>query len=669
MSEESKQDSNQVYHALVVDSGPIIRLTGLTALRDCASTYYTVPAVLQEIRDAKARQHLQQLPFELKTREASPEGIAAVVDFSRQTGDYQSLSSVDLQVLGLLYDLEREGCQGDVRHIRTTPKRTVGVGRVEFLASDGTKKSEAKSKEATETEGTKQVGTEYFTGGVVPKEQPQIESAKKKVETPAETKTAPTSWAALLNPTASTPLNVTETVTSTTEQAKRVSFNTMKEKSNDIDGQFSDAEEEEDDSSCDDSYTDSDKDISDEECDVYILDPEEVEAKKQVSANDQTLLKDELEEDFPSLAASLQVPYEGSDEEGETGKTPAMLKREKAEKNKLDSLKPVTKSGKLYNSFRHYSDIMKPKAKTTTATDRFTDKVSEEMVQVVSDDDVDQKTDTDERKDHHSRIIGGTTMAGQGTEVDDDGEGWITSQIDIRKMKAAGRLNPTQNPGELDEKTDTKLETGPPICQRTACTTTDFAMQNVILQMNLELLSVDGIKVRRLKSWVTRCGACFTVFADGENVGPVNTKRMFCSRCGSDMLQRVAASVDGKTGRLRLHLSKKYKTSLRGTKFSLPKPGTGNRFQGDLLLREDQLLMGAWNQKAKQRSGGKARSSAQSMFGSDIASTVGCNAKSINSDDIRVGFGRRNPNATKHGRERRGKKKKTPDRACGLRRY
>jgi len=79
--------------------------------------------------------------------------------------------------------------------------------------------------------------------------------------------------------------------------------------------------------------------------------------------------------------------------------------------------------------------------------------------------------------------------------------------------------------------------------------------------------------------------------------------------------------------------------------------------------------MGAWNQKAKQRSGGKARSSAQSMFGSDIASTVGCNAKSINNDDIRVGFGRRNPNATKHGRERRGKKKKSTDKACGLRRY
>lgn len=79
--------------------------------------------------------------------------------------------------------------------------------------------------------------------------------------------------------------------------------------------------------------------------------------------------------------------------------------------------------------------------------------------------------------------------------------------------------------------------------------------------------------------------------------------------------------------------------------------------------------MGAWNQKAKQRSGGKARNSAQSMFGSDLASTVGCNAASVKNDDIRVGFGKRNPNASTHGRERRGKKKKTPDKACGLRRY
>lgn len=134
------------------------------------------------------------------------------------------------------------------------------------------------------------------------------------------------------------------------------------------------------------------------------------------------------------------------------------------------------------------------------------------------------------------------------------------------------------------------------------------------------------------------------------------------------MIQRIACSVDSKTGRLRLHLSKNYKHNLRGTKFSLPKPGMGNRFQGDLLLAEDQLMTGAWNQKVKMRSGGKAKASAQSMFGRDIASNVGCNTRSMTEDDIRVGFGRRNPNAVK-GRERRGKKKKSSDKACGLRRY
>jgi hypothetical protein len=162
------------------------------------------------------------------------------------------------------------------------------------------------------------------------------------------------------------------------------------------------------------------------------------------------------------------------------------------------------------------------------------------------------------------------------------------------------------------------------------------------------------------------------------------------------MMQRISASVDGKTSRLKLHFSKRRQGkhhSTRGTKFSLPKPGTNNRFQGDLLLREDQLLMGAWNQKVKIRSGNNYRMSQnESIFGKDLAATVGCNVKpgrnSFGSSswttapttttssggatavsDIRVGFGaQKNPNAAK-GRERRGKKKKSADRACGMRRY
>ena len=95
----------QKYHALVVDSGAIIKHSAFSTLHNAAETYYTVPAVLDEIRDAKAREHLDNLPFELQTRVPTAEAMKAMSDFSRLTGDYRSLSSVDMQVLALLYDL------------------------------------------------------------------------------------------------------------------------------------------------------------------------------------------------------------------------------------------------------------------------------------------------------------------------------------------------------------------------------------------------------------------------------------------------------------------------------------------------------------------------------------------------------------------------------------
>jgi hypothetical protein len=87
-----------------------------------------------------------------------------------------------------------------------------------------------------------------------------------------------------------------------------------------------------------------------------------------------------------------------------------------------------------------------------------------------------------------------------------------------------------------------------------------------------------------------------------------------------------------------------------------------------LLLREDQLMMGAWNQKVKVKAGTQSKAHAQSIFGKDVASNVGCHAAPDTSSELKLGFGRRNPNAAK-GRERRGKKKKSADRACGFRRY
>jgi RNA-binding protein NOB1 len=679
-------EEDDVYQYLVVDSGPIIRLSGMSTLWRRAKKFYTVPAVLQEIRDAKARQHLETLPFELIPREASPEAIQAVIDFARQTGDYQSLSSVDLQVLGLLYDLEREGC-GDMSHVRKTPKRTLGLGKIESLGQgDGASSCVEIPADQIDEEFEEEED-----------DSPVIENEEEtKVDTAPDANLAalpqkPKTWATLVSPSAGSTeapaAQASPPESRIAEKGMNVTFGQMKlsrardTNTEDQGGQFSDAEE---DSADDESDSDFDPDqaFSDEDCDVYILDPDEAEDIQQEAEDLQKAatkvaespqFEEDLQSDFPSLAASLQVKYEGSDDEGsnegdgegdgideESERLAAEEERKAAEEErKRRSRMPISNSGKLYNSFRKYGELMKPAAPKAKKTPSAHLEAAQQTV-------IKEQAPNDEDK-NRSRIIGGMAFSGQGGDVEDDGEGWITSTKEINSMKAAGALDPMRDPKNLGNKAKSQL-LGPPTSQRAACTTTDFAMQNVILQMNLELLSVDGIKVRKLKSWVQRCGACFKVYTNSDSGGPLGSKRLFCDHCGSDMMQRIAASVDGKTGRLRLHLSKNYKHNLRGTKFSLPKAGTGNRFQGDLLLREDQLLMGAWNQKVKMRSGGKARNAAQSMFGRDIATNVGCHASAVNTDDVRVGFGRRNPNSAK-GRERRGKKKKSTDKACGLRRY
>jgi RNA-binding protein NOB1 len=728
----SHREGPSPYYAMVVDSGPIIK-QDVRNLMGKANSYYITPTVLREIRDSKAREYLEHsvMPLlDLQVREPSDKAIQDVIAFAKQTGDYASLSTVDLQVLALTLDLEREGNlvngNTDLEHIRTTPKRKIGLGSILPMnnKSGSTKTTDAGQEEKKgedgdaapvasdtaqpeSTEQPKLLGREDYdevedsdesddeeddndsvqeAGDEVDSKE---EAATVNVPSAATVPTPPVrkTWATLVNPTAAaTPL--------TTPGAPSLSFAAIslgeKKATNDDDndgGQFDDASDDAED-------------------------------------NNATSLEDELQTEFPSLLAAATVPYEGEDDEIENGdETPAtengdneVAAGEKAQKDqenphkkkasvfmteeeKQKNLQPLSKSGRVYNSFRKYKGLMKPKpTKKVEIQEEEKGEAEETSLQKTTNEMVPTT------QQQSSRFLGGGGGGETMKEEDDDGVGWITSADDIKFMKneGGGRLDPGKT-GGLDNQNSkpTNKNTGPPASFRTACATTDFAMQNVLLQMNLILMSTDGMRIRRLKSWVIRCGACFKIHGADEDFKDEthhHMKRLFCSHCGSgDMMQRISASVDGKTGRLKLHFSRRKQGrhhSIRGTKFSLPKPGSGNKYKGDLLLREDQLLSGAWNQKVKINSGKKYQTSrSQSMFGRDIAASVGCNVRSTstatfggkgwsttantsanggfgsNNDDIRVGFGaRKNPNAAK-GRERRGKKKKSSDRACGMRRY
>jgi RNA-binding protein NOB1 len=164
-------------------------------------------------------------------------------------------------------------------------------------------------------------------------------------------------------------------------------------------------------------------------------------------------------------------------------------------------------------------------------------------------------------------------------ESDSDADGWITpSNIKKRQAKDAALAA-----GASPE----------PKTMQVATITTDFAMQNVLLQMNLNLLSTNTLqRISQLRSYIMRCHGCFATTRD--------MTKQFCPRCGQPTLTRVACSTTANGG-FKLHLKKNMQWNTRGNRYSLPKPAHGSasgkwKGQGggqsgwgtELILAEDQ---------------------------------------------------------------------------------
>lgn len=85
---------------------------------------------------------------------------------------------------------------------------------------------------------------------------------------------------------------------------------------------------------------------------------------------------------------------------------------------------------------------------------------------------------------------------------DDDGEGeWITpSNVGLHKSRALQLIPDEGGKGRKAKKAE-QIKAG--------CMTADFAMQNVLLQMGMSLVGVEGKRIEKVKTWVLRCHACF----------------------------------------------------------------------------------------------------------------------------------------------------------------
>ena len=135
------------------------------------------------------------------------------------------------------------------------------------------------------------------------------------------------------------------------------------------------------------------------------------------------------------------------------------------------------------------------------------------------------------------------------TESSEDEQGWIT----------ASNLNDvtTRLGGTLVEA---------PTNIAVACLTSDYAIQNVLLQMGLHVLSTDGLRVTQVRRYALQCRVCsHTTFS-------METEK--CAGCGYDLLIRVHAVTS--SGMITYQPLSAKQFTKRGLRFSTPKP-TGGR--------------------------------------------------------------------------------------------
>ncbi|KAL9933186.1 hypothetical protein V8E36_007904 [Tilletia maclaganii] len=191
-----------------------------------------------------------------------------------------------------------------------------------------------------------------------------------------------------------------------------------------------------------------------------------------------------------------------------------------------------------------------------------------------------------------------------GADSDSDGGEWITADnirkfknLDLGIVQSESSIVATAADGDAGAASKKKKKKGKGQGHMTvACMTADYAVQNVLLQMGMSLVSSEGFRITKVKSWVLRCHACFKICKDME--------RKFCPSCGNPTLLRtsVTSSAPGtakndKDGGLQVHLKKNFQYRNRGTIYSLPQPkaGTASSLKKSAakhtipILREDQV--------------------------------------------------------------------------------
>jgi RNA-binding protein NOB1 len=533
-------------HSLILDTGPLIKnAVAISTIINSAEEIFTTPAIISEIRDAATRSRVETtlMPF-LKVRNPSPASYDAVVAFSKKTGDFSVLSRQDLGILALAYEVHCER-NGGPWGLREAPKQPLKM-----------RPGEEQKEEEEEGE---------ISGEIQKDEDVQVDVQEK----------------------------ANEDVKNEQQQEDAKNFELVTRKSKNKNKKSDEPRPRKERGSAKHLQMKAEKEKKKQARALALANGEQpaVEQQKEsaeagevdqstggVSIEEQPIEQPVLEQpEFTSSGIEESaggVSLEELPIEQVSAQTSAPIE-EKEEKTSVEETPETQQPSEIVSAQEQATEQPQAPASQQEETT-----VAETSVQATQEAPVEPTSEQDTLTQDLSTLNITTPPSPPVTDDDESDGDWITpSNLSTHRAIDSGL------PADMPLTPQSQLDV--------ATMTIDFAMQNVLLQMNLHLLSTNMQRIKHLVSKVLRCHACFLIVRD--------LTKQFCPRCGAhSSLRRVNCSTSSR-GVFRLHLAKNYTVNKRGDKFSIPKPiaGTANtKWSGigggqggwgrDLILSEDQ---------------------------------------------------------------------------------
>ena len=213
-------------------------------------------------------------------------------------------------------------------------------------------------------------------------------------------------------------------------------------------------------------------------------------------------------------------------------------------------------------------------------------------------------------------------------EDEDCDDEWITpDNLDL--FLTSNNTQGDVEEGKEDESSNISVEV----------VTSDFAMQNVLMQIGIPVVSLEGVEIKKIKKFKLRCEGCKTI-----------NKKIdieYCEKCGGHTLAKVSVFLNS-NGEITFFKGKRLRKNNRGTQFDIPKPKHG-RDKNAMILREDQLWVGQnkIRMKENQREDEKIKNKIGNHF-NDLVSFENTRKKEKKfTTDLVYGHGKQNPNIPK----------------------